>query len=82
MTTEKILMTIYYFYSEKLKEEDREKAFKGYKSWMKDVLHYYDNNINLIKNYDVFTDDPPATFEGLEKVKNKKNKYVVILGPL
>ena len=82
VTVEMILDKVYYFYNEKLKEEDREKAFKGNKRWMKDVVDSYSGDMNCIKNVDVFTDDAYPTFEGLEKVKRKKNTYCAILGPL
>ena len=84
VSVEKLLMEIYQYYQRNLKKEHIKKAFWGLKELKDEVMEMYDNDETQIKNIDVFSTDPDATFEGLEKIKKRgeDNYYGLLLGPL
>jgi hypothetical protein len=84
VTVGQILDIIYNFYQEPINPKYINSAFEDMEEWREEIFDYYDGDIMLISNIDVFTDTVDVDFCGLDDVTGDDSdvaEYFVSLGP-
>ncbi len=80
VTVETLVGEIYDFYQLPLDDDDFDKAFEKCECVLDELSEEYGDDLSGLINYDVFSKDPDATFEGLEEIE--EGYWGLMLGPL